>query len=121
MMTPKKLSARAIRAFRQTIYRHFQAHGRRLPWRKTRAPYRILVSEVMLQQTQVERVLGFYDIFLTRYPTVEELASARPGEVREAWEGLGYYARARNLHRTARQLIRRHRGHFPKTFGEGGA
>jgi len=106
------------RTFQRRLLRWYRSHGRNLPWRKTRDPYRILVSEVMLQQTQVERVLGFYDTFLTRYPTVEELASARPGEVREAWEGLGYYARARNLHRTARQLIRRHRGHFPKTFGE---
>jgi len=72
----------------------------------------------MLQQTQVERVLGFYDKFLKRYPTVEELASAPPSKVREAWDGLGYYARARNLHRTAKQVLHRHGGQFPRRYEE---
>jgi A/G-specific adenine glycosylase len=78
--------------------------GRDLPWRSSRDPYRILVSELMLQQTQVSRVLGFYDRFLARFPTLDSVARARPGEVREAWRGLGYYARARNLHRLARAV-----------------
>lgn len=106
------------RSFQQRLLRWYRSHGRDLPWRKTRDPYRILVSEVMLQQTQVERVLGYYDRFLQRYPTVEELASARPAQVREAWNGLGYYARARNLHRTARQVVHRHGGQFPNTYEE---
>jgi A/G-specific adenine glycosylase len=67
----------------------------------------VLVSELMLQQTQVSRVLGYYDDFLTRFPTLGDLARARPRQVREAWEGLGYYARAHNLHRLARQVTRR--------------
>lgn len=80
----------------------YARHGRDLPWRSSRDPYRILVSELMLQQTQVSRVLGFYDRFLARFPTLDAVARARPTEVREAWRGLGYYARARNLHRLAR-------------------
>jgi A/G-specific adenine glycosylase len=82
----------------------YAREGRDLPWRSSRDPYRILVSELMLQQTQVSRVLGFYDRFLTRFPTLDSVARARPGEVREAWRGLGYYARARNLHRLARAV-----------------
>lgn len=85
----------------------YRANGRDLPWRATRDPYRVLVSELMLQQTQVSRVLGFYDRFLSRFPDLATLALARPRQVREAWEGLGYYARARNLHRLAREVTRR--------------
>jgi len=105
-----------VRTFQRRLLRWYRSYGRDLPWRRTRDPYRILVSEVMLQQTQVERVLGYYGKFLRRYPTVDALASARPGEVREAWEGLGYYARAHNLHRAARHLTRRHAGAFPQSF-----
>jgi len=104
--------------FQQRLLRWYRYHGRDLPWRKTQDPYHILVSEVMLQQTQVDRVLGFYDRFLKRYPSVEELASARRSQVREAWDGLGYYARARNLHRTARRVTHRHGGQFPRTYEE---
>lgn len=102
-----------ILPFRRRLLRWFAAHGRDLPWRQTRDPYRILVSEVMLQQTQVERVKDFYGRFLRRYPDVERLARARPHQVRESWEGLGYYARARNLHRTSRTVMRDHGGRFP--------
>ncbi|HLA89050.1 MAG TPA: A/G-specific adenine glycosylase, partial [Gemmatimonadaceae bacterium] len=84
----------------------YRTHGRDLPWRDTRDPYRILVSEAMLQQTQVSRVLSFYAPFLERFPTLADLAAAPPRRVREAWEGLGYYARARNLHRLARRVAR---------------
>jgi A/G-specific adenine glycosylase len=90
-------------AFRGRLSRWFRRAGRDLPWRKTRDPYRILVSEAMLQQTQVSRVLEFYPRFLTRFPSLDHLAAARPARVMEAWEGLGYYARARNLHALARQ------------------
>ena len=91
-------------AFSRSLRRWFARNGRDLPWRATRDPYRILVSELMLQQTQVSRVLGFYDSFLARFPTLGDVARARPGQVREAWHGLGYYARARNLHRLAREI-----------------
>jgi A/G-specific adenine glycosylase len=79
----------------------FDAHGRDLPWRRTRDPYAILVSEVMLQQTQVERVVPRYLGWLERWPTVESLAAARPAEAIVAWQGLGYNRRAVNLHRAA--------------------
>ena len=97
LATPAAPFTRKLRAW-------YRTHGRDLPWRRTRDPYRVLVSELMLQQTQVSRVLGYYDAFLSRFPTLEELARARPKQVREAWEGLGYYARARNLHRLAREV-----------------
>lgn len=103
------------RTFQRRLLRWYRSHGRDLPWRRTRDPYHILVSEVMLQQTQVDRVLEYYESFLRRYPTVEELASASPARVREAWDGLGYYARARNLHKAARQVFHRHGGQFPRT------
>jgi len=99
--------------FQRRLIRWYGRHGRDLPWRRTRDPYRILVSEVMLQQTQVERVLDYYEPFLRRYPTIESLAHSSEFEVREAWEGLGYYARARNLHRTAQQVTRAHGGKLP--------
>jgi A/G-specific adenine glycosylase len=83
----------------------FRANGRDLPWRRTRDPYRVLVSELMLQQTQVSRVLDRYDAFLDEFPTLETVARSRPARVMEAWAGLGYYARARNLHALARAVV----------------
>jgi len=82
----------------------FETNGRDLPWRHTRDPYAILVSEVMLQQTQVERVVPRYLAWLERWPTVDALAAATPGEVIREWQGLGYNRRAVNLHRAARQI-----------------
>jgi A/G-specific adenine glycosylase len=79
----------------------FREHGRDLPWRRTRDPYAILVSEVMLQQTQVARVVPRYQAFLARWPTVDALAAATPGDVIREWQGLGYNRRALNLHRAA--------------------
>ncbi|MBI4572907.1 MAG: A/G-specific adenine glycosylase [candidate division NC10 bacterium] len=96
------------------MLRWFRRNGRDLPWRRTRDPYEILVSEVMLQQTQVERVREYYGRFLEEYPTVQDLAAAKPGRVRESWDGLGYYARARNLHAAARTIIRQYQGRFPR-------
>ena len=91
--------------FSRRLRAWFRRHGRDLPWRYTRDPYRILVSETMLQQTQAARVVDFYEKFLERFPDVHTLATARPLMVREAWEGLGYYARARNLHALARSVV----------------
>jgi A/G-specific adenine glycosylase len=82
----------------------FAAHGRDLPWRRRRDPYAVLVSEVMLQQTQVERVIPRYRAWLERWPTVEALAAASPAEVIRAWQGLGYNRRGLNLHRAARRI-----------------
>src|SRR6266404_7820685 len=91
---------------------------RRLPWRGVRDPYAVLVSEIMLQQTQVARVLEFYPRFLARYPTLEDLAAAPADAVRESWEGLGYYARARNLHQAAREVVKRLSGRLPRRVEE---
>src|SRR5437867_8896679 len=88
--------------FRRRLLAWYARHRRRLPWRGVRDPYAVLVSEIMLQQTQVARVLEFYPRFLARYPTLEDLAAAPADAVRESWDGLGYYARARNLHAAAR-------------------
>ena len=92
------------RAFVRKLLIWYKKAARDLPWRETRNPYAVLVSEFMLQQTQVSRVLDFYPRFLKRFPTIEALARAQPKAVMEAWDGLGYYARARNLHALAREL-----------------
>ncbi|WP_008315009.1 A/G-specific adenine glycosylase [Leptolyngbya sp. PCC 6406] len=91
----------------------YQQHGRDLPWRQTRDPYAIWVSEIMLQQTQVGTVLPYYHRWLERFPTVQDLAVVDQQTVLKAWEGLGYYARARNLHRAARIIVDTHGGQFP--------
>jgi A/G-specific adenine glycosylase len=95
---------KAVRAFRTRLLRWFASHGRDLPWRRTRDPYAVLVSEFMLQQTQVSRVADYYPRFLARFSSVAALARAKPKAVREAWDGLGYYARARNLHALAKRV-----------------
>jgi len=99
--------------FRRRLLRWFRRHGRDLPWRRTRDPYHIVVSEFMLQQTQVSRVEGYYHRFLERYPTIELLAAAPAAMVRESWEGLGYYRRAANLHRLAQTVVAEHGGVVP--------
>src|SRR5881628_1243505 len=86
---------------------------RRLAWRGERDPYAVLVSEIMLQQTQVARVMEFYPRFLARYPTLEDLAAAPADAVRESWDGLGYYARARNLRAAARAVVKKLGGRLP--------
>ncbi len=111
--TPKNRAA-----FRRRLLAWFRVAGRDLPWRRTRDPYRVLVSEFMLQQTQVSRVLEFYPRFLARYPDLGALARAKPRAVREAWEGLGYYRRAANLHRLAREVVRHHAGAVPSEPAE---
>jgi A/G-specific adenine glycosylase len=104
-----QLDPDVARRFGTRLRRWFRANGRDLPWRKTRDPYRILVSELMLQQTQVSRVVTRYAEFLETFPTLHDVARARPKRVMEAWAGLGYYARARNLHALARQITDRGR------------
>ncbi|HET9603439.1 MAG TPA: hypothetical protein VFO96_04065 [Gemmatimonadales bacterium] len=104
--------------FRRRLMRWFRRHGRDLPWRRTRDPYHVLVSEVMLQQTQVSRVEGYYRRFLDAYPTLHHLAAASPGAVRESWDGLGYYRRAANLQRLAQQVVAEREGVMPSDPGE---
>ena len=106
-------SAARAPAFRRRLLGWYTRHARTLPWRGERSPYAVLVSEIMLQQTQVARVLDYYPRFLARYPTIEDLAAASDDAVRESWEGLGYYARARNLHATARRVVADHAGVLP--------
>jgi A/G-specific adenine glycosylase len=106
---PAEIDGARDRRFRTLLRRWFRAHGRDLPWRATRDPYRILVSELMLQQTQVSRVVPKYAAFLATFPTLHDVARARPKRVTEAWSGLGYYARARNLHALARVVTDRGR------------
>ena len=96
----------------------FREHARDLPWRQTRDPYAILVSEVMLQQTQVDRVLPYYTRFLERFPTVEDLANAATSDVICIWSGLGYNRRAVNLQRAARAIVDAHGGVFPDDPGD---
>ncbi len=98
-------SKSTLATFRRQVVTWFRKHGRDLPWRQTRDPYRVLVSEIMLQQTQVSRVEGFYHRFLAEYPDLAALAAATPTMVRESWEGLGYYRRATNLHRLAKTVV----------------
>lgn len=110
---PKQISPDTLSSFRTRLLGWFRRHGRDLPWRRTRDPYHILVSEVMLQQTQVSRVELFYGRFLTRWPKLGDLAKARPAQVREAWEGLGYYRRASNLHALAKEVVKKRDGIMP--------
>ncbi|MDR1709753.1 MAG: A/G-specific adenine glycosylase [Candidatus Accumulibacter sp.] len=101
-------------AFAGRVTRWQERHGRRgLPWQGTREPYRVWLSEIMLQQTQVSAAIPYYLRFLERFPDVAALAAAPPGDVLEAWAGLGYYARARNLHRCARTVVADFAGRFP--------
>jgi A/G-specific adenine glycosylase len=111
-MPPKSTPGRYLR-FRRLLVRWYRRHGRDLPWRRTRDPYRVLVSEIMLQQTQVSRVEAYYHRFLERFPSVRDLAAAPPRAVRESWEGLGYYRRAANLHLLAREVVRERDGRIP--------
>jgi A/G-specific adenine glycosylase len=104
MRSPIKIDTAQRNTFQRKLRAWYRRHGRDLPWRKTRDPYEVLVSELMLQQTQVSRVLTKYGEFLGRFPTLADVARAKPQRVMEAWEGLGYYARARNLHRLAREV-----------------
>ena len=106
---------RAAMSFAGEIVAWQRAHGRHdLPWQGTRDPYRIWVSEIMLQQTQVATVIPYYSRFIARFPDVAALAAAHEDEVLAHWSGLGYYSRARNLHRAAQRGPRRHGGRFPR-------
>ena len=102
-------------AFGRALLRWYDKHRRDLPWRKTNDPYRVWLSEIMLQQTRVAAVLEHYRIFLERFPTIEALAAAPLEAVLAAWSGLGYYRRARLLHQCAREIVQWHAGEFPRT------
>ncbi len=103
---------------RRSLLQWYGDQGRSLPWRETRDPYAVWVSEIMLQQTQVKTVIPYYQRWLNQFPTVEALAAAEQQTVLKCWEGLGYYARARNLHRAAQQVVQEFGGQFPQTLDE---
>ncbi len=104
--------------FRRALCSWYAQNHRSLPWRLTRDPYRIWVSEVMLQQTQVNTVIPYYLRFVERFPTIETLARSDLQTVLKAWEGLGYYARARNLHRAAKEIVAQRAGQIPSSFAD---
>jgi len=110
----RPVEAGARRRFQHRLLKWYRQHGRDLPWRRTSDPYKILVSEVMLQQTQVERVIPKYHEFLERYPTFQDLADAPAEEVRATWYPLGYNIRPFRLHSIARETVARYGGVLPK-------
>jgi A/G-specific adenine glycosylase len=107
-----------IESFRSALLRWYRQNGRDLPWRRTRDPYAILVSEFMLQQTRVVMVTPYFEAWLRRFPNLERLANATESEVLHAWQGLGYYARARNLHAVAKTVFARFAGQCPRSIDE---
>ena len=109
------LEARELTGFRRALLSWYDAHRRDLPWRHDGDPYRVWVSEVMLQQTRVAAVLEHYARWMQRFPTVQALAAAREPSVLALWSGLGYYHRARRLHKAARVIVRERKGRFPRT------
>jgi A/G-specific adenine glycosylase len=115
---PSLCSNQQHRQFRKSLLAWYDTHRRNLPWREDHDPYRVWLSEIMLQQTRVAAVIAHYHEFLRRFPTVQKLAAAREASVLAAWSGLGYYRRARMLHVAAKVIAREHRGKFPTTEEE---
>ncbi len=113
-----RYSIRDLTAFRADVLAWYGQHRRDLPWRRTSDPYRIWLSEIMLQQTRVAVVIERYEQFLNRFPSVQKLAAARETSVLAEWSGLGYYRRARNLHAAAKVVVRAYAGEFPRTPAE---
>jgi A/G-specific adenine glycosylase len=108
------LQRRELTAFRKNLLSWFRQYQRDLPWRRTKDPYRIWLSEIMLQQTRVTAVIPYYERFLERFPDVHALAAAPQQEVLRLWSGLGYYSRARNLQNAAQEIVAKHGGLFPR-------
>ena len=112
----KEPSDKDYQDFRESLLAWFAAYQRDMPWRGEVDPYRIWVSEVMLQQTQVKKVVGYYERFIARFPSVQQLAAAPLQDVLKVWEGLGYYARARNLHKAAKVIVTELDGQIPEDY-----
>ena len=108
----------AIRKFQRELLSWFDSHARDLPWRRTADPYHIWISEIMLQQTRVTAVLEYYSRFLALFPTITALAQAKEPAVLAAWSGLGYYRRAKMMHRAAQVVVEAHQGALPTTAAE---
>ncbi|MGQ0632991.1 MAG: A/G-specific adenine glycosylase [Planctomycetaceae bacterium] len=113
-----QLDTKALPQFRRALVAWYRRHARSLPWRATHDPYAIWISEIMLQQTTVAAVVPYFDRFVRRFPSVRSLAAAEEDEVLRLWEGLGYYSRARNIHKAARALVAEHGGRFPQQVAE---
>jgi A/G-specific adenine glycosylase len=109
-------SGEFLKTFRKRLLAWFDKNARDLPWRRDRTPYRVWISEMMLQQTQVQQVLPYYHRFLARFPDLNCLARAPLEHVLKAWEGMGYYARARNLHKAAHIMVQNYKGTFPEEY-----
>lgn len=107
-----------IASFRKKLLVWYDAHKRDLPWRRTQDPYKIWISEIMLQQTRVDTVIPYYERFLDWFPTVADLAQAPEEKLLKAWEGLGYYSRVRNMQKAAQQIMENHGGVFPSSYEE---
>ena len=107
-----------ITSFREKLLGWYDAHKRDLPWRRTQDPYKIWISEIMLQQTRVDTVIPYYERFLDWFPTVADLAQAPEEKLLKAWEGLGYYSRVRNMQKAAQQIMENHGGVFPSSYDE---
>jgi A/G-specific adenine glycosylase len=112
----KPLGPRTTNAFQVRLLDWFRAHKRALPWRASRDAYPIWVAEIMLQQTRIAAVMPYYERFLAKFSTVVALAAAPQDDVLKLWSGLGYYSRARNLHRAAQEIVARHGGEFPRAL-----
>ncbi|MGI8819990.1 MAG: A/G-specific adenine glycosylase [Chthoniobacterales bacterium] len=112
------MSPEQARIFRRKLLAWYRRQGRDLPWRRTRDPYAILLSEFMLQQTQVATVIPYYERWLQRFPDFSALATAVESDVLHAWQGLGYYARARNLHAAAKAVVAQHGNQFPREIAD---
>lgn len=108
-------SENKIQAFQKTLLDWYDQNKRDLPWRQDKNPYHVWVSEIMLQQTQVQTVIPYYQRFMQQFPTVQSLAEANEDNLMKAWEGLGYYSRARNLQKAARQIVTDYHGKWPQT------
>src|SRR5688572_12858298 len=106
------------RYFSDKVVEWYHLNKRKLPWRKTRDPYKIWLSEVILQQTRVNQGLPYFKSFVEKFPTVFDLANAKEEVVLRTWQGLGYYTRARNLHKCAKIVAKDYKGKFPKTYIE---
>jgi A/G-specific adenine glycosylase len=117
-VTPPRLTPDDVRTFRRRVLRHYRLHGRDLPWRKTHNPYRILVSEIMLQQTPVARVIEKYRLFVRTFPNFKSLADAPLRDIISVWQGLGYNRRAISLKKIAEFVVRQNRGRLPRDTGE---
>src|SRR5579871_312740 len=109
------IDAQQIATLRERLLEWFHKYQRDLPWRQNKDPYRIWLSEIMLQQTRVAAVIPFYERFLEQFPTIAALAAAPEAEVLRLWAGLGYYSRARNLQRAAKEIVEKHAGEFPRS------